>query len=880
MNWLRSLLARRREARDLAAEIEQHLQEKTEELLAAGVPLEDAALRAKREFGNVMRIREHGGDIWRWQWGEDLLQDLRFAVRQLRHARGFAAAAMLTLAVAIGANTAIFSIVNAVLLRPLPFSQPDQLLSVTPSDGRKSLGLDDFSYPNFFDFRRENRVFDRLVSFRDSTFSLTGAGQPEEVRGEIVSWDLFLLLGVQPALGRSFAANEEDRNARVVILSDPFWKTRFGANPSLVGETIELDRERYLVAGVAPPRFNFPPGGEQVHIWTPLGYDARSATVNPITGQRGARLISVIGRRKGNVTLEQARSAMDTIAATLLERYPDDNRSVPHIALLPALEELTGAVRAPLWLLSGAVGMVLLLACANLANLLLTRTTERTHEIALRAAIGAGRFRIVRQLVAEGFVLGLAGSAAGLFVSYALLRFTVPLAAESIPRIDESALDLASLGFSIALAVSVSLALGLTPAFLLRRARLSGPLQQGARSVVPSSDRFRTALIVCQIALGLILVSGSGLLFTSFLKLTSQDPGFHAAPLLTFHLNLPSTLYPRQRQIDFHSRLVDALANLPGAKAAALGMPLPLTGSQMRIRFEIEHQPVSRAERPASDVAIVSPKYFHTLGIPLLKGREFTASDDATAPPVVVVNRAFAGKFFPGQEAIGKRITPGATADNSGPRLREIVGIVGNARQSPFSRTPEPIYYLPYLQMPWCCPSVVVRASGSPLAVESSIRTLVGSMDPMLAVAKVRTARQILQESTRGPRFQSILISGFAMTGLLLAAIGLYGLLSYTVVRQTREIGLRIALGAPPHGILTAMLRKALLLALAGITIGMGGAIALSRLLGGLLYGISPRDPILLVLAVLVMIAVALLAAYLPARRAAEIDPMDALRTS
>ena len=878
MNWIRQARKRRQLEQDLAEEIRQHLDETVEALMAEGMARDAAEAQARRDFGNLAITVESGRDVWRWAVIEDLIADLRFALRQLRISPVFALAAIITLAVGIGANTAVFSVVNAVLLRPLPYEEPDRLVVVRSLDVRGTPHPSDLSYPTFFHFRKANEVFDHFVSSRSTTLSLTGSGQPMHLRGQIVSWDLFQMLGVRPVIGRGFLPDEEEPAKWTVVLSYALWHDRFGADTGIVGRVVRIDGRPHRVVGVAPRGFTFPPGNDSVQVWTTLARDADSATSTPVTEQRGARMLNVIARLKPELSIEQARSQMDGVAASLAKEFPDSNRNIPTTLVQPAAEILAGSTRTPLLVLLGTVGLVMLIACANIAGLLLARTSERAREFALRAAIGAGHGRIVRQLITESLTLSLLGCSAGVLLAIGSIRFLVPLAGNAIPRIGEASVDGQVLLFSILLAIITSVLFGLAPALRTARQAGGGGLGEGARSVSDRSDRMRSALCAGQIALSLILVSGAGLLVTGFVELMTRDPGMQPDGAITFSLDLPASEYTRQRQLDFHATLLDKLRNLPGAKAAALVMPLPLTGSQMHVSFNIQDRPVAPSDRPYSDMAIITPDYFQSIGTPLLYGRDFTEQDDADAPPVLIVNRAFAEKFFPGENALGKLIEPGATSDDSGTKMREIVGVVGNARQSTMNPNPEPIYYFPYRQLPWCCPSVVFRSTRASLAMEPEIRSVVSSLDRGLPVFEVRTLLGIRSEGVAQARFPVYLLAGFAGIALLLTMVGLYGLLAYSVAIRTREIGLRMALGATQGDVLSIVFRKAMFLVVIGGALGLVGAYLGSQLLSKLLNGVSPNSPMLLTVASFALIATAAAAAYIPARRAASIEPVDALR--
>jgi putative ABC transport system permease protein len=539
----------------------------------------------------------------------------------------------------------------------------------------------------------------------------------------------------------------------------------------------------------------------------------------------------------------------------------------------PEIDNLIGDARLPFFILLGAVGLVLVVACANIANLLLAHTEERAREFAMRAAIGAGRGRIMRQLITESLTLSMIGTAAGVLLAAWSIRLFRAL---PIPRIGDAVIDGRVLAFSLALAVVTSVLFGLAPALRAVSTGFCTGVREAARTSTPGSDRLRSGLCVAQVALGLMLVSGAGLLIGSFLHLVRRDLGFRPDGLLTFGVSLPE--YTRPQQLEFHNRLLDRLRGLPGVTAAAVAMPLPLTGSRMTVSFDIQQRPAPPPERPRSNMAIVTPGFFRTIGVPVLEGRDFTDRDDASATPVVIVNRAFAERFFPGENALGKRIRPGAVADDRGPQMREIVGIVGNARQSPLEMLDEPVYYFPYQQMPWCCPSIVVRSALAMSSLEPAIRDVVASLDKQLPIYSVRTADDLLATGVAAPRFQMMLLGSFAAIALLLTVVGLYGLLASSVAMRTREIGVRMALGATRQQVLGIVLRKAMLLLLLGIAIGTAGAFAGNQLLRTTLPGAAPHNPLLIAVACLVLALTGMTSAYWPARRAASIDPIRALR--
>jgi putative ABC transport system permease protein len=877
MDWLRQLLSRRQIDRDLAEEIRQHLDERVENLVASGVPRHEATLRARRAFGNATFIEEQARDVWRLAWIEDLLFDLRVAARQLRRAPGFAAAGALTLAIGLGATTAVFSVVNAVVFRALPFEHPNRLVALVPANNRGPAGGDAVSYPNFFDFRQDNRVFDHLVSYRTEDFAFTGDGDPLQIRGEIVAWGLFQVLGVHPVLGRPFEARDEEPGAHVAIVSYAFWRTTLGADSSIVGHTVDLNREPYVVIGVAPEGFNFPIGAP-VQFWTTLALDARTSPTQPVTRQRGARMLRVVGRLREGVTLTQAQAHMASVATSLTQRYPDDSKRYPGIFLRPLLEDVTGSAHDALLFLFGAVGLVLLLACANVANLLLSRTTERERELALRAAIGAGRWRIARQLLAENAALAFLGCIGAVATAALLLRLVVPVAGTSIPRIDHVRFDRFVLLFALASTVATSLLVSLASVLRVARRDLNEPIKQASQANVHAWDRLRSALVVAQIALGLALTSGASLLTASYIRISQRDQGFDVDHLLTFSVSPPASSYDTPRRLAFYDQLTDRLRSLPGVRGAAVANPLPLTGSSVTVGFDIEGRPTPKSSRPTANMSMVSPEFFETAGIPLLNGRAFTERDDAAAPPVVIVNREFAERFFPGENAVGKRIEPGVGVGPGATRVHEIVGVVGNARQSALGIRDDAIYYLAYKQLPWCCPAVIARVEPSPGSTLSAIRPLVASIDKQLPVYQIRTGADIQAIAFAAPRFITMLLGSFAVIGVLLTAIGLYGLTSYGVAKRTREIGVRMALGATKRSVVSMVLGGAARLVVVGVVLGALGSFVVGRLMRSMVSAVAPANVALLGTAVVIVVLTTFLSAYLPARRAASVDPTLALR--
>jgi len=861
-------------------EIRAHLDMLAERFVAGGMSPREAFYAARKQFGGLTQMKEDLRDRRALPPADVLARDVRHALRGFRKAKGVAVSAILMLALGIGASTAVFAVLDAVVLRPLPFVQPDRLMSFRSLD-RRGGHPTNLSYPNFFDFRSKNRVFDRLVCYRDNRFTLTDTLPAIQVPGEIVSWDLFPLLGVQPALGRGFHPEEEKPGMHVAVLSHTLWQSRFNGDPGILNRRVHINGQLFTIAGVAPEGFQFPQDGPAVQVWTTIAEDNSPTDATPLAVQRGARVTDAIGRLKPGFTPAAAQGQMDQIANSLAKAYPDDDRNVDKTLVIPELERLAGNSRTPLWILLGAVGLVLLIACANVANLLLARGIERGREFALRSALGASRLALTRELLSESLVLGVLGSAGGILLAALILRFALPLAGDDIPipRLLQAGVDLRVLGFSIALVFATVALFSLAPTAQIARLDLATSLKAGAANIARGHHRVRSLLVVAQVALGLVLLVGAELFIASFAYLVRRDPGFRPERLLTFGVGLSETRYNTAGEIAFSDRLIERLRVLPGVRAAAAGFPLPLEGHQMSVGFDIEERPAAVPDRPASDIAVVTPGFFGAMGIPLLQGRNFTEHDDTGAPKVLIVNEAFAHAFFPGENPIGKRILPGASSGSEEPSLREIVGVVANAKQAPLTATSDPIYYFPFKQLPWDIGTIVLRTAVPPRELESAARAVLTDLDREVPMFRVRTGEERSSASIAAPRFLTVLLGGFAGIGLLLTAVGLYGVLSYTVLRQRREIGVRIALGAARGDVLGVVLRNAMRLIAAGLLLGLGGAIAATRLARGIVLGIRPGNPIFVIVGCAALAVAGLAAAYVPARRALSVDPMQTLRS-
>jgi predicted permease len=801
-----------------------------------------------------------------------LIQDFRYGIRMLARNSGFAAVAVLTLALGIGANTAIFSVVNTVLLKPLPYAQPGRLVAVELTNSHGALVTGSLSFPNFFDLRARNHVFEHFVTVDGANLTLTGYGVPVQLDVGRVTWDMFPALGIQPALGRGFLPSEEKPGTHVVVLSHKLWQSQFGGDPSIVGRSITLNQLPYTVVGVAPSGFSFPVDLPNLQLWTTI------ADESEMFDMRGARTLTGLGRLKPGVSIEQARADLNVIAAALAKQYPDYNTNYSQASVRPELDTLVGGSRPPLLILLGAVGLVLLIACANIANLLLARTANRTHEMAIRAAMGAGRLRVIRQLLTESLLLAILGGAAGVLLAEYTLRAALPLGGQSVPRLAETRIDAWALAFSFLLALLTSILFGLVPALQAAKADLTGSLKEPGRGGTQGHDRIRGALVIAQVTLGLVLVSGAGLLMATFLRLERSDLGFRPDHLLSFWFSLPGSQYNTAQQVAFYDQLLERVRALPGVQSAAGVWPLPLGGDSATVAFNIEERPAAQPNRPHARMAFATPGYFSTAGIPLLRGRFFTERDDARAPRVLIVNKAFADKYFPGEDVLGKRITSGAGAPGRPPSPEEIVGVVGSAKLFVLDAKPEPMYYFPYKQLPWQPPVVVLRTALPPQTLGSTIRAQVAALDPAVPVFQVSTMDELLATQLTAERFHTLLLACFAGVALLLAMVGLYGVMAYSVTRRTREFGVRIALGASRSLVLSMVLKQAVVLLAAGLALGLAASLAANRLLSSLLFGVSTLDPAVLGLSALLVALTGLLAAYLPARRATKVDPMVALR--
>ena len=802
---------------------------------------------------------------------------MRIHIRQLWKSPGFALTAILTLALGISATTSIFSLVNAVLLRPLPFPQPDRLMWVQQLD-EVAHAPETLSYPDFFDWRSQNQTFQAIASYRGSSYTLTGMGEAQHLNGEIVSAEFFRVLGVQPLVGRGFIAEDETPGAHVAVLGHDLWQSRFGSNRNIAGQAITLDGHSYTVAGVMPPGFAFPIQNPAPALWTTLADDA--ADKNPMTEQRGADMLTGIGRLKPGVSVDRARADLSMIARRLAAHYPDSNKPNTAAVVKPEIEELVGDVKPALRIFFAAVLFVLLIACANVAGLFLARASRRT-DIAVRVALGANRSEILRQVLTEALLLSISAGVLGVVITSFTLKALPYLLPKDLPRLGEISIDASVLLFSLAASLFTGLLFGVAPAWRMSRLDPSTALRDGTRNTTAGrgQQRVQNWLVIGETALGLVLLAGSGLLIRSFVNVLNVDLGFNPKNVLTASLTLPESHYPRERRIQFYQQLMQRVATMPGVKSVSAGFPLLLSNIALHISFAIEGRPVAAGDEPAEAMNVVLPDYFQTMRRPILSGRGFTWNDDANSKQVIIINQKFARKYFPGENPLGKRIKAGLGDGLVEHPVREVVGIVSDVKRQRLTADVDPQYYLPWSQAVITSPPLCIRTAGDPTALIPALRASIAEMDRDVPLYAVRTVEDSVTSAAATPRFQTLLISVFAAMALLLSAIGLYAVLSYTVAQRVPEIGLRIALGAQRNDVMGLIWRRGLALAIAGIVIGLGASAVLSDYLSGMLYRVAPLDPLTLGVVSAVLLLVAFLASTAPAWRAARVDPMRTLRS-
>jgi putative ABC transport system permease protein len=800
---------------------------------------------------------------------ETFLQDLRYAFRSLRRSPGYASVAIATLALGIGANTAILGVVNGVLLRPLPFPESNRLVMIREDNPEKGfLGMT-ASPPNYLDWRAQSHSFTDLAAYDRSSDAITGAGDPEQVKYAETTAAFFPILGIRAALGRVYTEAEcVGGKDRVAVLSDGLWQRRFGGRADAIGSMLRLGGETYTVIGVMPREFRFPVSNHD--LWVPLSFRADVST------QRGAHYISVVGRLRPGVSLRHAEGEMKGIAAHLAAVYPKTNQDHT-ISIKTLKEQIVGKVKPAILILMGAVALVVLIACANVANLLLARSSGRGREIAVRTALGAGRIRLVRQLLTESLLLSAIGGALAVVLATIADRLIVAFGPKDIPRLSEVGIDATVLAVTAGIAVATAMIFGLLPALKSTRPDLASSLKENTSTGGPARERLRSVLVAGEMALALLLLVGAGLLVKSFSRLLRVDPGFRSDHVLTFDLSLDSKYKDTAAVSAFYRGFLQEINRIPGVLASGSVFCAPLSDSGFSSSFSVRSAPVRQEDQPSLNLRVVSPDYFKTMRIPLVAGRFFSDRDRRGGERVLLLTQTAARKFWPRGDAIGQYVRLGARPSSDDVE-GTVVGIVGDTRDSALAEDPEPAAYFPLDQVGVSGLTIVVRTGQPPESAAAAVRSVVARLDRDLPVVGMTTMDDVVTQSLARPRFYAFLLAVFSLAALGLAAVGIYGVLSYSVAERTREIGIRIAIGAEQTDVLRLVLGRAALLALVGLAAGLVASLLTTRLLSGILFGVAPSDPTTIFGVSAILFAVALLASYLPARRAAKVDPMTALR--
>lgn len=875
-SFLRNIFSWRRVDAELDQEVQAHLQLLIDENIRAGMAAKEAERAARMELGGIEQVKEQVREAHVGNWLDSVLADLRFGVRQLRRNPGFTAVAVLTLALGIGANTAIFSVVYAVILRPLPYSHAEQLFTVfqKSQDAPSGTGI---SYANLADLRQQNRIFSEMAGSQHHQLTLTGRGEPAVVNTSVVTEGFFLLFNEKPLLGRALSPQDGKAGAPpVVVLSENLWRDLFAGDAGAVGSSIDLDKISFTVVGIMPARFRFPLISQSEQLWIPLVQDPLFGSWMP---RRGGHWLQITGRLKPELSSAQAQAELDALSARFGREFPEDNTGWS-FQITPLQQLIVGDVKPALLVLLGAVGLVLLVACANIANLLLTRATSRAREMAVRAALGAGRARIIRQLLSETAVLGLLGGAAGIFLAWWGVQGLGSLLPENLPRVNAIRVDYFVLGFALALSAAASCGFGLAPAFFMANANLRANLREGGGRSGESgkSRRARSILAAGEIALAMVLLVGAGLLLRSFAKLVAVSPGFDAQHIVKAEVSLPRAQYATPRQwMAFANELVARIQAQPGLQDSAVVVPTPLADGCINLGFDVVGSPaLSVGESRTANYVAATPEYFRVMGIALLAGRLINERDVMGTPRVTVISKAMAERYFANQDPIGKQLSFGFPPDSGA--AREIVGIVGDVRDVALGENPGAMMYVPYAQAPLPGAVVVVKSALSTSSVAVAIRSEVQQIDKDLPVSDVMRMADAVDTSVSQPRFRTLLLALFAAMALALAATGIFGVISYSVSCRTREIGIRMALGASHGAIRRMVLRETMSLTWTGLAVGVPCALAASRLIGHMLFGVSANDPVTLGTVLLTLVTVAALAGYVPMRRAMRVDPIVALR--
>jgi len=875
---LRTLFGRAGVERELDRELAFHLDQQVQENIGRGMKFNDAYAAARRSLGGVAQIQEECRDMRRTNHIETLWIDLRYALRTLARTPGFTIIIVLTLALSIGANSAIFSVIQGVLLRPLPYPHPDRLARIYfNSDTQPKFPLN----PNDFrDFRERNRTFESMAAITRRDLQLSGTGgEPLMLRGFSVTGGYFHVLGVNLARGRDFTFDDElPERGRLAILSDHLWHFRFGADPAILGRTITLNTETFTIVGVMPPGAQHPGNnfqavadGDTVDLWTPY-------SLYQMPNDRGSHFMDTIGRLKPGLSPEDGQADLRTILDQLKKEHTGKGW---RIYTVPLYREMVGRSERMLLVLLAAVGLLLLIACVNAANLLLARASARVREIAVRSALGAARGRIVRQLLTESLVIALAGAALGTLLAVGGVRALVAFLPADFPRASEIRLDSAVFAFTLLVAILTGLLFGLVPALTASRTDLQNSLRESGRSATGTGRqlRLRNFLVVGETGLASVLLIASGLMLHSFVNLLRADPGFEPQQVLTAFLSLPFQHYKSvPERVQFYEQLIASLRTIPGVEFAGAGTDLPWTGYDGNADgWKVEGRTDAYNDKTTARYHAATPDYFRALGIPLTSGQFFTGREDANGPPVIIVNETMAHRYWPGENAVGKRITFRSKPEEKD--WIQIIGVVRDVKDTPESVSNHPAFWMPHPQQAERNLFVAIRSSSDPVSLANQFRLAVRQLDPELAVADLRTMNQVTNAALSGQRFALFLIGLFALLALALATFGMYGVISYSVNQRMHEFGLRMALGARPWDLLRLILTQGLVLSIAGAAIGLLCAVGLTRFLGSLLYGVKATDPVTFASVALLALATTTLACYLPARRAAAADPMHSLRS-
>jgi putative ABC transport system permease protein len=883
MMWLKQLFSRRRLYNELSQEIQEHLDEKVEELVASGMSRKEAAAVARREFGNVTLLEEDSHEVWRWPSIENLVLDVRFGARTLRRNPGFAAVAAVTLALGIGANTAIFSVIEAVFLRSLPYKNPSRLVVFTDAEEPQSGGI---LYKDFQACKSHSRSFESIAAYyRDTGFSrvtLTTSGEPESVQGAFVSADFFPTLSISPLLGRTFTSEEELREEHVVILSNGLWLRRFAGSPEALGKNLQIDGIESKIIGVMPATFQFPNKDQQ--FWAPISTNRywRDPGLTTKIDPRNTRFFfgrwQAIGRLKDQVRLQQARTEIDTVFARIAQSDPDKNRGP--VALVPLAVNLGANTRLALLVLLGAVVFVLLIACSNIANLVLARGASRNREMAVRTALGAGRIRLTQQLFTENALLALLAGCLGLILASLGVHALVAFGPPDIPRLDEARVDGRVLAFTLGVSLFAAIIFGLIPAWKISQSDPNESLKSGGRgaSGSPVLRRTRNVLVVTEFALAVVLLTGAGLLVRSFLAVQAVELGFHPERLLTMRLTLPAGV-PDTRRMAVHDQVLQRVAALPRVKAVGAISGLFELGETRNLGLRaIEGRSPEPPEHwtPLTWTSI-SGGYLQAMGTPLLRGRYFSEQDGADSPLVALVDEHMAQRYWPGEDPLGKRFK-GQDSRGHNDDWLTVIGVVQDMRRNGLERQPVPHVFEWYKQSGSVPRDLVVRTAGDPRMVASTLRSMVRGLDQDAILSSVTTMEQQLSDQLSSRRFQTSLLGLFSVMALILASVGIYALMHYSVSQRTNEMGVRIALGAQRGDIMGLVIREGGQLAIAGIGIGVAAALALTRLMSILLFGVDVNDPVTFGGVAVLLVAIALFACYIPAQKAMRVDPMVALR--